>query len=218
MNTKNRKLILAFLPLLLLTGKLWAFDWVIVKYRAGDWYNARAGVGNFLLELKSRTTIEVDTTPVELSLDDERIFERQFLFLNGHVPVDLNTRERQNLRKFILNGGFVFANDDYGMDESFRRVVKEVFPEYPFEQVAFEHEIYHCFYDFPNGLPKIHEHDAKPPEGWGLFIDGRLAIYYAYSSDIADGWDYPEVHHDPAAVRESAFRMGVNIVVYALSR
>ncbi len=211
------KRIMLIFVLIVFAGRLWAFDWVIVKYRVGDWYNARDGVKNFLAELAKRTTVEVDPEPLELSLDDARIFEHQFLFLNGHVPVELNAVERANLRKFILNGGFLFANDDYGMDESFRRLVKEVFPDYPFEQVAFDHPVYHCFYNFSEGLPKIHEHDGKPPEGWGLFVDGRLAVYYDFSSDIADGWDYPEVHQDPQEKREAAFRMGVNIVVYALT-
>ena len=203
--------------LILLPVLLWPFDFVILKYRSGDWYNAFDGVKNFLRELSGRTTVDTLPEPIELGLDDERIFEHQFLFLNGHVPVILDEKEKANLRKFVLNGGFVFVNDDYGLDESFRKVIAEVFPEYKFEKVAFDHPVYHCFYEFKEGLPKIHEHDGAPPEGWGLFVGGRLAIFYAFESDIADGWDYPEVHNDSADKREAAFRMGVNIVIYSLT-
>ncbi|OHD57075.1 MAG: hypothetical protein A2Y33_09110 [Spirochaetes bacterium GWF1_51_8] len=210
-----REIFLAFFLLcpLLASG----FDFVIVKYRSGDWYNASDGVKNFLAELAQRTTVDTVPLPVELPLDDDRIFEHSFLFLNGHVPVLLDEKEKANLKKFILNGGFLFANDDYGLDESFRKLIAELFPGYPFEQVSFAHPLYHSFYHFDKGLPKIHEHDGGTPEGWGLFIDGRLAVFYAYNADIADGWDYPEVHNDPVEKREAAFRMGVNIVIYSLT-
>lgn len=193
------------------------FDWVIVKYHIGDWYNARTSVANLLTELDDRTSIDVDHEVTELEMDDDRIFEHYFLFINGHVPITMNDDEKEYFRAFILNGGFVLVNDDYGIDESFRELIADVFPEYTFAQVPFDHEIYHCFYDFDEGLPKIHEHDGEPAEGWGLFVDDRIALYYVYSSDIADGWDYPEVHNDPEEIRELAFRIGINIVVYSLS-
>lgn len=196
---------------------LHAFDIVLLKYETGDWYNARDGVGNLIDEIKSRTLIDIGDELIELSLDDEELFEYSFLILNGHVPVKLSEDEKTALRSFILGGGFLFINDDYGIDESVRELISEVFPDYPFEELSFSSEIYHCFYDFDEGIPKIHEHDALPPEGWGLLVDGRVAIYYAYSSDIADGWDFPEVHGDSEEIREKAFQMGVNIVVYALT-
>lgn len=212
-----RKICLFMFISIFCLSKLYAFDFVIVKYRLGDWYNARQGVKNFLAQLKQRTDIPVNTTAVELSLEDERIFEHYFLFINGHVPIKLNQKEQDNLRKFILNGGFVYANDDYGMDKTFRKLISELFSDYRFEEVSFKHPIYRSFYKFPKGLPKIHEHYKGAPKGYGLFIDGRLAVYYSANSDIADGWDYAEVHKDSKTKREEALRMGINIVIYALS-
>ena len=198
-------------------SSVWAFDFVILKYRTGDWYNARDGVKNFLTELKKRTTLDVSLQAVELGLEEDRIFDYSFLFLNGHVPAQFNKPEALNLRKFVLGGGFVFVNDDYGMDASFRKAVAEIFPEYRFEEVAFDDEIYSCFYTFQRGLPKIHEHDGGAPRGYALWVENRIALFYAANTDIADGWDDYEVHKDPPEVRESAIRMGVNIVVYALT-
>lgn len=206
-----------FLLFMLICARLNAFDLVIVKYKGGDHYNARDSVVNFLGELKKRTQIDVRLKPVELSLDEDAIFQHYFLFLNGHIPVVFSERERSALRKFVLNGGFVFVNDDYGMDESFRKEMRTVFPEYPLQEIAFSDPIYHCFYQFPDGLPKIHEHYTGAPKAYGLFINKRIAVFYDYNSDIADGWDFPEVHNDTADKREAAFRMGVNIVTYSLS-
>ena len=194
-----------------------AFDFVIVQYKGGDMYNARDGVKNFLRELKRRTLIDVNLTPVELSLEDDTIFQHNFLFLNGHLPVVFSEKETKNLRKFILAGGFLFANDDYGMDESFRKAMRVVFPDMPLTEIGFNHPVYQSFYALKDGIPKIHEHYEGPPKAFGIFTEGRLAVFYAYNSDIGDGWDDPEVHQDPENKREEAFRMGVNIVVWSLS-
>ncbi len=210
-------IILVCMPVFFCFSALASFDFVILKYKSGDYYNARAGVGNFLIELKKRTTIDVNETPIELSLEDENLFNYYFLFLNGHVPIQFSEKEKLLLRRFVLNGGFLFANDDYGMDESFRKVIKEVFPDYNLIEIDFNHPVYHIFYNFNQGLPKIHEHYEGAPRAYGIFINGRLAVFYDYNSDIADGWDSPEVHNDPPEKREAAFKMGINIVIYSLS-
>lgn len=204
--------------ILFIAQTLFAFDFVILQYKGGDMYNARNGVRNFLKELKRRTLIDVDLNPVELSLADEAIFQHSFLFLNGHLPVVFSEAEAVNLRKFILSGGFLFVNDDYGMDESFRKAMQKVFPENPLTEIGFNHPVYRCFYEFKSGIPKIHEHYEGQPRAFGIFPGGRLAVFYAYNTDIADGWDTADVHQDPEGKREEAFRMGVNIVVWALSR
>jgi hypothetical protein len=207
------------LGLVFAAGTLYAadFSFVIIKYHLGDWYNQRDAVSRFLVELAARTTISVDTNYVELELDDERVFEHPFLFINGHVPLRWNDREILALRRYLASGGFVFVNDDYGLDESFRKEIARAYPDNPLREIPYSHPVYHCFYEFPRGLPKIHEHDGKPQQAFGLFLDGRLALFYDYQSDIADGWDAEEVHHDPAEKREAAFRMGVNLAVYALT-
>lgn len=211
---KRLKFVIIFLFLIQI---IYGFDFVIVKYKSGDYYNARDGVKNFLSELKKRTVIAVNPALIELPLDDKEIFRHHFIFINGHIPITLNETEKRNLRQFVLNGGFVFANDDYGMDESFREIMKEVFPDYPLQEIDFKNSIYSCFYHFKNGIPKIHEHYEGPPKALGIFVNNRIALFYAYNSDIGDGWDDPEVHNDPPEKREAAFRMGINIVVYSLS-
>ncbi|MGC8765533.1 MAG: DUF4159 domain-containing protein [Brevinematia bacterium] len=195
---------------------LFPFDVVLIKYPKSDYYNARKGVSLFLKELKERTTINVNEKIFELSLEDIEIFEHYFLILNGHVPVELSEVEKKNLKIFLENGGFLFANDDYGMDKSFRKLMKEIFPDKPLVRIPFSHRIYHCFYHFQSGIPKIHEHDGGPPEGLGIFFGDRLAVFYAFNTDIMDGWDPVEVHNDPPEKREEAIRMGINIVVYSL--
>lgn len=195
----------------------WSWQWVTLKYRSGDWYNSRQGVETLLREISLRTTVEVQTDILELDLEDIRIFEQPFLFLNGHVPLSMGAREKENFRRYVQSGGFVFINDDYGMDESVRTLLSEIFPGQPLTALPFDHELYHCFYSFPQGLPKIHEHDGGAPRGLGIFVNGRLSVYYSANTDIADGWDPPAVHNDPPEIREKALRMGVNIIVYALS-
>jgi len=191
----------------------------LVKYRGGDWYNNIDSVKNLLRYISERTSIKVDREPKLVSLESKEIFDCDILYISGHVPINFNETEKKNLRDYLINyKGFVFVNDDYGMDESFRKEIKKVFPEYNLEVVPFSHPIYNIFYKFTNGLPKIHEHDGGPPEGLGIFIEGELRLFYAYNTDIGDGWDSPEVHNDPENVREEAIRMGINIVMYALTR
>ncbi len=201
---------------LIMSVNLYPFDIVIIKYQKGDYYNARKGVKNFLSELKKRTNIKIDDKIYEISLDDIAIFEHFFLLLNGHVPIELTENEKKNLRIFLENGGFLFINDDYGIDKSVRKLLREIFPDKELVKVPFSHRIYNCFYKFPQGLPKIHEHDGGPPEGLGIFIGKRLAVFYAFNTDIVDGWDPEEVHNDPPQKREEAIRMGINIVLYSL--
>ncbi|NIA31354.1 MAG: DUF4159 domain-containing protein, partial [Actinobacteria bacterium] len=120
------------------------------------------------------------------------------------------------LRNYLTHGGFLYADDDYGMDKHFRREMKKVFPDKQLVELPFEHKIYHIQYDFPDGLPKIHKHDGGPPHGYGYFHNGRLVVFYTYDTNISDGWADPQVHNDPPQKREQAFKMGTNIIVYAL--
>jgi hypothetical protein len=214
--------LLSLMPIFLVIqfpANLFSLTIGLVKYRGGDWYNNIDSVKNLLRYISERTSIKVDREPKLVSLESKEIFDCDILYISGHVPINFNETEKKNLRDYLINyKGFVFVNDDYGMDESFRKEIKKVFPEYNLEVVPFSHPIYNIFYKFPNGLPKIHEHDGGPPEGLGIFIDGELRLFYAYNTDIGDGWDSPEVHNDPENVREEAIRMGINIVMYALTR
>ena len=138
------------------------------------------------------------------------------MYLNGHGNIRFTEREVRQFRKYLEAGGFLHADDNYGMDRSFRREMKRVLPEADFVELPFRHPIYHSHFDFPSGPPKIHEHDNKPAQGLGLFLDGRLVVYYTYQSDLGDGWEDPDVHNDPPEKRLAALKMGANIVIWRL--
>jgi len=195
-----------------------AFTMVRVKYGGGgDWYNGPTSLPNLLRAVRERTTIKTTEREVELSLHDPAIFDYSFLYVNGHGNIALSDEEVRTLRRFLTKGGFLLVNDDYGLDKSFRREMAKVFPDCELVELPFSHPIYHTFYDFPNGVPKIHEHDNKPAQAFGIFYAGRLVVFYAYESDLGDGWDDPDVHKDPPEKREAALKMGINIVLYALT-
>lgn len=184
----------------------------------GDWYVGPSTLPNLLTEIRSRTGVPVATQPVTVRATDPHLWRFPFLFMAGHGNIRFSDEELVVLRRYLTSGGFLLADDCYGMDESFRREMRRLFPDSDLVEVPHDHPIYHSFYNFPDGLPKIHEHDGKPPQGFGIFHEGRLVVFYAYESDIHDGWEDPEVHNDPPELREAAFRMGVNIFMYALSQ
>lgn len=191
-----------------------------LKYDGGgDWYSNPSSLPNLARALRERTPIPVDKIDeVRVSIMDENLFDYPFLYMNGHGNVAFTDAEVGRLRQYLLSGGFLFADDNYGMDESFRREMARVFPDRKLIDVPFDHPIYHSFYPFAAGPPKVHEHDGKPPEGLGIFDGNRLVVYYTYEADIGDGIEDPEVHNDPPEKREAAMRMAVNVVVYALTR
>lgn len=190
---------------------------VRLKYSGGDWYNDPSILPNLAREFTKRTGIEVVPYEKILSFKDLEIFSHPFVFITGHGNIIFDEEEIKNIKKYLENGGFIYVDDDYGMDEYIRREIKKIFPARDLVEVPFEHPIYHIFYEFPQGLPKIHEHYKGPPKGYGIFIDGRLALFYTYNTNISDGWADPEVHNDPPIKREIAMKMGINILLYALT-
>jgi len=190
-----------------------------LKYSGGgDWYNDPSAEVNMMNYLKKNTTIDVDEPKfysVDIASDD--IFNYPFILITGHGTIEFSDTEVKRLRKYLESGGFLYADDDYGMDESFRKEIKKVFPNNDLKELPFTHKIYNIHYNFPNGLPKIHEHDSKPPQGFGIWIEGRLCVYYTYETNISDGWADSREHDDPQEKRDESFRMGTNIIVYALS-
>jgi len=181
----------------------------------GDWYANPSSLPNLLAALRERTALEVASREVTVRLTDPALWDVPYLYMTGHGNVRFSDEEVAILRRYLENGGFLHADDNYGMDESFRREIARVFPDHPLVDVPLDHPIYHVVYDFPEGLPKVHEHDGLPAEGLGVFLDGRLVLFYSYQSDLGDGWEDPDVHNDPPAVREAALKMGVNLYVYA---
>jgi len=183
----------------------------------GDWYANPSSLPTLLREIGQRTTLRVADRPAEVRLTDPDLPDYPYLYLTGHGNIALSDREVESLRSYLANGGFLHADDNYGLDSSFRREIARVFPEHELVDVPLDHPVYHMRYEFPLGLPKIHAHDGLPAQGLGVFLEGRLAVFYSYQSDLGDGWEDPTVHGDPPEVREQAIRMGVNLFLYALS-
>ena len=189
-----------------------------LKYHGGgDWYSDPSSIPNWLKEFERRTGIKTHDEEKVVSLTDEDLRAYPFLYVTGHGEVRATPDEVKILRDYLESGGFLYADDNYGLDKSFRKLVRQLFPEKELERLPNSHPIYHVFYDLP-GLPKIHEHDGKPPEGLGVTMDGRLVIFYTYESDIGDGLEDPRVHNDPPEKRELAIQMAVNILMYAITQ
>ena len=188
-----------------------------VKYSGGgDWYNDPSSEVNLLRYVRANTNINVDPVYEFVDLATDNLFQYPLIFMTGHGTVNFSDAEAKKLRAYLDNGGFLYIDDDYGMDASIRKELKKVFPDQELQELPFDHPIYHCHFDFPNGLPKIHEHDAKVPQGFGLFTGKRLSVFYTVETNPSDGWADPEVHHDPPEKREAALKIGTNIIVYAL--
>jgi len=190
-----------------------------VKYSGGgDWYNDPSAEVNLLRFVRANTNILVDAVYEFVDLGTDNLFLYPLLFMTGHGTVNLTETEVRNLRAYLQNGGFLYVDDDYGMDASVRKELKRVLPDQDLREIPFDHPIYHSHFQFPNGLPKIHEHDSKAPLGLGLFLEGKLCVFYTVETNPSDGWADAEVHHDPPEKREAALKVGTNIVVYALTR
>ena len=182
----------------------------------GDWYANPSSLPNLLAALRSRTTLRMSAEEKVVTLRDDDLWNVPYIYLTGHGNVRWSDEDLRTLRRYLEQGGFLHADDNYGMDPSIRRELGRLFPDHPLVEVPLDHPIYRLVYQFPKGIPKIHVHDSKPAQGFGIFLDGRLVVYYSYQSDLGDGWEDPEVHHDPAEKRESALRMGVNLFSYAV--
>jgi len=183
----------------------------------GDWYNGPTEVPNLARFIKRNTTIALAEEEVRVEVMDEDLFAHPVLYLTGHGNIRFSDEEASRLRTYLERGGFLFANDDYGLDRAFRREMKRVFPDKDFVELPPSHGVFRAPFRFPNGLPKIHEHDGQRPQAFGLFHRGRLVVFYNYESDIGDGWDDPEVHGDGPQKRNAALKMGTNVVVWALT-
>ncbi len=189
-----------------------------LQYDGDDWYANPSSLPNLIAAIRARTTLAVEPAEVRLTLRDESLWDHPFLHLTGHGQIRFSDREVERLREYLLRGGFLHADDNYGLDEHFRREISRVFPDRQLVDVPLDHPIYRIVYPFPQGIPKIHEHDNKPPRGYGIFIGDRLAVFYSHESDLGNGWEdigtYPT---DPPEAHEQALRMGVNLFVYAVT-
>lgn len=182
----------------------------------GDWYANPSSLPNLLTAVRSRTTLRVAVEEKVVTLNDDELWNVPYIYMTGHGNVRWSDRDLRVLRRYLEQGGFLHADDNYGMDASIRRELGRLFPDRKLVEVPLDHPIYHLIYEFPKGIPKIHVHDGKPAQGFGIFRGARLLVYYSYQSDLGDGWEDPEVHDDPPQKRELALRMGVNLFAYAV--
>ena len=190
-----------------------------LKYAGGgDWYNDPSAEVNLLVFAHRTAGLDADPKYEFVEIGSDNFFTYPFLFMTGHGNIAFSEYEVRRLRDYLEHGGFLYADDDYGMDKPFRREIKRVFPDAELVELPFSYGLYHCQFDFPNGPPKTHEHDNKPPQGFGIFLKGRLVVYYTYESNPSDGWADPDVHKDPEDKRTEALRFGTNILVWALSQ
>ena len=188
-----------------------------IKYRGGgDWYNDPSALSNLIAFTRNEIPISLSRQYDDVDIGSRRIHEYPFAFLTGHGNLVINQTEASNLRDYVDNGGFLYIDDDYGFDSYVRTLIAETFPDDTLIELPANHPIYNQVFSFGNGLPKIHEHDGEAPRGYGIFRDGRLAVYYTHETNLADGWAY-DVHDNPEEKRLAALRMGVNLLVYAFT-
>lgn len=188
-----------------------------LKYDGGgDWYANPTSLNNLFKFIRQNTTARISLIEEITDLKSTQLFQYPVLYLTGHGNVVFSEEEVVNLRKYLHSGGFLHIDDNYGLDPYIRREMKKVFPDQDFVELPFSHEIYHKHFSFPKGLPKIHEHEGKPAQGFGLFYEGRLICFYSYESDLGDGWEDKSVHNNPDEIRQKALQMGTNIVLWAI--
>jgi len=184
----------------------------------GDWYADPSSLPNLLENISNQTVVKVNPIEKRSQIGDDEFFESSYLYMTGHGNVFLSDNEAQILREHLLNGAFLHTDDNYGMDISFRREMKKVFPEKEWVEIPPSHEIFNIYHKFPDGLPKVHEHDGNRPQALGLFHEDKLLVLYTFECDLGDGWEDGNVHNDPSEIRDLALKMGTNIVLSALSQ
>tara|TARA_X000001036_G_C20441510_1_gene709484 strand:- start:154 stop:795 length:642 start_codon:yes stop_codon:yes gene_type:complete len=212
-----KSILIIIFSISLLSGQ--SFSIARVHYGGGgDWYSNASSLPNLLKYLERNTTMSVYNKENKIKLTIENLNQNPYLYLNGHGNIKFNDDEVIALRSALMNGSFLHADDNYGMDKSFRREMKKVFPNKEFVNLPNNHPVFDSYYDFPNGLPKVHEHDNKPPQALALFEGERMIVLYTYESDLGDGWEDGSVHQNPWPIRESALKMGVNIIYFVLTQ
>ena len=187
----------------------------LLKYKGGgDWYANPTSLPNLIRFCNENLNTDLAKEPAVVEPGNRDIFNYPYVHLTGHGNIVFTPVEAENLRKYLLGGGFLHADDNYGLEPSFRREMKKVFPDDEWIELPWEHPIFHQRYDFSQGLPKIHEHDAKRPQAFGIVKEGRLVVLFTFETDLGDGWEDPEVHRDPENKHRQALEMGANIISY----
>ncbi|MDD2563464.1 MAG: DUF4159 domain-containing protein [Salinivirgaceae bacterium] len=207
---------------MILTTGLFAQEYPIkialLKYSGGgDWYADPTALPNLIKFCNENMGTNINPMHDQVDVGSVQIFEYPYVHMTGHGNVVFSPAEVENLRLYLESGGFLHVDDNYGLDPFFRREIAKVFPDKSLVELPINHPIYNQIYYFPNGIPKIHEHDNKPPQGFGIFIKNRLVLYYSYETDLSDGWESPEVHNNSEETRLIALKMGANIIHYVFN-
>lgn len=191
----------------------------LLKYNGGgDWYANPTSLPNLIAYCNTNLKTNINPEPATIEIGTPELFNYPFAHITGHGNIIFSESEANNLRIYLEGGGFLHVDDNYGIDEFFRREIKKVFPEKELVELPPDHPIFHQKYKFNEGLPKIHEHDNKPPQAFGIFIGERMVCLYTHEADLGDGWEDADVHNDPAEVREKALKMGANIIQYVFGQ
>jgi len=206
-----------FILILFSTISIAAQQVAILKYNGGgDWYANPTAVPNLIKFSNSNNKTVINVKPETVEVSSSEIFNYPILFMTGHGNVLFTDNDAENLRQYLTSGGFLHISDNYGLDKYIRKELKKVFPSLELQEIPYNHPIYHQAYSFES-LPKIHEHDGKPPQGFGIFYKSRLVCFYDYESDLSDGWEDEAVHNNSAPIREKALKMGANIIEYVFN-
>ena len=191
----------------------------LLKYKGGgDWYANPTSLPNLAKFCNQNIGTNLNPDIEEVEPGSAELFNYSMVHITGHGNIIFTDQEAENLRNYLIGGGFLEVSDNYGIDPYIRKAMKKVFPELDFIEIPYSHPIYHQKFSFPNGLPKIHEHDGKPAQGFGLFWNGKLVCFYDYECDLGDGWEDQVVHKDPEETRQKALKMGANIVQFAFTQ
>ncbi|MBL4703748.1 MAG: DUF4159 domain-containing protein [Flavobacteriales bacterium] len=194
----------------------YAYQFAVMKYNGGgDWYSNPTSIPNLVDFCNSQGKMNINPDVAEVHVSSSELYNYPFIHMTGHGNVVFNNQEAENLRNYLISGGFLHIDDNYGMDKFIRPQMKKVFPELEFVELSYAHPIYHQAFNFEKGLPKIHLHDNKAAQGFGLIYKGRLVCFYSYESDLGDGWEDEEVHNDSNDIRTKALKMGLNMIQYA---
>tara|TARA_B110000116_G_C16751805_1_gene543735 strand:+ start:289 stop:954 length:666 start_codon:yes stop_codon:yes gene_type:complete len=194
-----------------------AFSIARIQYSGGgDWYSDKSSLPNLLNFVSNNTSIITNQEQSIVQIGDNNFYSHSYFYITGHGNIDLSNKEIIILRQHLINGAFLHVDDNYGLDLSFRKLLLKIFPEKELIEIPPNHPLFNIFYQFPEGLPKIHEHDNKRPQALGVFHDERLVLLYTYESDLGDGWENAKVHNDPESLRNQALKMGTNIIIYSL--
>jgi len=190
----------------------------LLKYNGGgDWYANPTSLPNLIKFCNKNLNMQINPTPATVEAGSDELFNYPFLHMTGHGNVIFSAKELENLRNYMLGGGFLHIDDNYGMDEFARREIAKIFPDMKLIEIPFSHPIYHQTFEFSNGMPKVHEHDNKQPQSFGIFHEERLILLYTYETDLGDGWEDAEVHNDSEKIRTKALQAGANILEYCFT-